>query len=529
MENTLCAVSGCENPGTRRCDKNKHYNIILCRIHFKAHYADCLYQRECPFKKDIRNIEGAKYFPINIIDSIKIGSYQKKFHHFTIKTSNTDFTEATLSVPKKKSENPNVFVVQPLETILEIKSYKYTKLITILTSQQDSNIPILCEKYINSLKKIISNLESDTENIIEKVKGSFKNYFSALETNRMESLNRFLENVEKVLGMPQEAKKNLFKKVTLADEKTKFLMRYLMKDSVEKNNFIMDFYSSFKPFIKIEHPNIDFYFDMLDNELLKCNLECAEVFEREVNTFFQIVWRKVTYQKVDIEMKELGGKNEVISLLGEWKTIFSFIQAECQMVLHSVTELSDKDLMIVACQGSYHYFIHFNGEAGKLLQIFQADILQVASGSTLSSIVISHYPKNSCGLYSIENSKLIKKYSINLGLSDHEIISHIVYTPELNKVVFIAGGSQLNSLVFQQNRVKIPLKTNNEQFTDMKFIKEKRFVVIKTESTFKIFNDYLVLINEGNILGEKIVVYEDEGKVKFYSQFNDSLIITKIK
>lgn len=529
MESNFCAISGCDNPGTHRCDKSKHYSIIMCRNHSKAHYADCLYQRECSFKKEIKVIEGVKSLPNNVVENILISSYRKKFYYFTIKIQNIDLSEATLNINNKKSNNLKDFDLLPLETVLERKSYKYMKLITILTSNQDSNISVLCEKYINALKKIIPNIEVDNKNVVERVGGFFKNYYSGLETSRMESLNRFLENVQKILRMPQEAKKSFFKKVTLDEEKNKFLVRYLMMDSVDKNNFIMDFYSSFKPFISSDHANIDFYFDALDNEFFKCNSECLEVFEREVNTLFQIVWRKATYQKVNVEMKELPGKNEVCSVLGEWTVVFSFVQAECEMVMHSVTELSDKDLMIVVCRGSYHYFIHFDGDRAKLLQIFQADILQIASGSTLSSIVITHYPPNSCGFYSIEKNRLIKKYNINLGLLDHEIISYIVYTLELNKIIYITNGSQLNSIVFQQNRVKIPLDFNNEPCTDMKFIKEERLVVIKTENTFKILNDYLVVTHEGNLQGEKIVVYSNKGSVRFYAKFSDSLIIMKIK
>ncbi|OMJ73767.1 hypothetical protein SteCoe_27478 [Stentor coeruleus] len=448
----------------------------------------------------------------------------------SIKTKIIELSEAVVKVLHLKQFGSSKIAKQEdLEQVFIRKGEKLANFIAKLSNRDDIKIDYICEKFIKSLQKIIINLECDKNTLINQTKRLFQNYHSAIETKRIELLNIFFSKAENQLNFHKEIKKNFIFKVKFEDEKMRFLGEYIFRDIVRISDFVKNFNDFFKPFFSSEPVNIDLFFNELEFELTKSKTENTEILVREVNNLFQAVWRKIVYQQCDLVMFEMPGKDQAINITNDWNIAFSFVQVNCKMTMYSVTEMSDEDLIIVLCNGSLNYIVYYNGQQGMILKIFKADILQIASGSTLSNIVIWQYPQNTCYIYSLENGKLIEKTSIDLCLGYGEIISHIVFTPELSKLVYVVNGNQFHSLAFKKLRANITLNLNNEPCTSMKYSHDSRFIVIKSENNIKILNDYLIMVYDNKLLGDKIIISKNKKATFVLSKYKNSIIILKIK
>lgn len=530
MEPFTCSVSQCQSIGLYLCDHPDHNELKFCHLHSKLHYSSCQNQGSFPYKKQIRSIDNLNNLPLYLQDNIKIASFHKNLIFMSIKIKIIQISEAIVKVfHLNPSRTSTIEKHEDLEHVFMRKSEKLANSITTLSSQDDKKIEYLCKKFMKSLKKIILNLHCEIDALITQITKSFKNYHSAVETARMELLNIFLSKAETRLKFPKEGRKNLFFTVKIDEEKIKFLSEYMFRDIVRINDFVINFNDFFKPFLGPKRENIEYLFKELNSGLMKIKAERKEIFDKEVNDLLQVVWRNTVYQQCDVIMSEVPGKDQAMNIADDWKIVFSFVQVDCPMTMHSVTELSDNDLIIVLCRGSLHYIIYYNGQQGMILTIFKADILQIASGSTLDNIVIWQYPQNSCYLYGLENAKLIEKNNIDLGLINREIISYLVFTPELGKLVYVVNGNQFKSVVFKQLRANITFNLNDELCTDMKYSHDSRLIIIKTENNIKILNDYFIIVNESKLLGDKIVVYKKKEATRVFSKYKSSLIIIKVK
>ncbi|OMJ73768.1 hypothetical protein SteCoe_27479 [Stentor coeruleus] len=503
MERFCCCVQGCGEEALFRCEKS-HSNLFLCNTHRRAHRVDCEYQRmhnKSRQERKSRIIYGLIPESYILSKNIKLICSQNSGEFACLHT-------IPVSIPTDYYESLKRMSHTFIDIIMKIPKAKI-----------DLFVPYECKMFKKALKMIVYNIKVDEDSFIKKVLEVYKKYHSELFSCLITGISAFLNKAENELLLPRLIKKMLFFNLDLEEEKQKFLYSYLDKDYIDFQNFHRQFYSFFKDFIGDKYRDLSRHIETLETQYKNDLMEQKKICEESLANITCKLWDEIAYQRLAIFVYVIPGDLEAVCISNNWIMISCMVLVREKIKFHSIVELSERELLItlrikknmedenvIGKNKKYdYYFIYYNGFESSLVNILSMDLLMVASGSTMSNVIICYDKPYRFANYAIENKAMVEKNEFAIGIDAQEVVTGLVFISYLNKLLISTANESIISYVIGEFKVKIPLNLNGETCVDLKYYPEKNLILFKTPNLLKVFNSFMQLIKSFDIEGNQAV------------------------